>query len=180
MRPTYVYNVYLLADMTLPDVRRATTSRQERRKQTEDPIHSLYSHEPVNKRLNSINSFVHSVTPLDTNPPAERPRAWTHHMRSVPPKLKSLPSEDMGPGSEAPWSHWKCLYKLRTGMGRCKPNMLKWKYSDADTICDCGEKTQIMDHLLKCPMLPQECTTEDLMEYNEAAKECVFQWMNNV
>ena len=27
-----------------------------------------------------------------------------------------------------------------------------------------------MDHLLKCPMHPQECTTENLMEYNEAAK----------
>ena len=46
-------------------------------------------------------------------------------------------------------------------------------YSDADTMCDCGEKTQTMDHLLKCHMLSQECTTEDLMEYNEDAKECV-------
>ena len=60
-------------------------------------------------------------------------------------------------------------------MGRCKSNMLKWKYSDADTIIgDCGEQTQTMDQKLKCPMLHQECTTEDLMEYNEAAKECVF------
>ena len=101
-------------------------------------------------------------------------------MRSVPQKLKSIPSEDLGPGSEAPWLHWKCLNRLRTGMGRCNSNMLKWKYSDADIICDCGEQTQTMDHLLKCPMLPQECTTEDLMEYNEIAKECVFQWMNNV
>ena len=31
-----------------------------------------------------------------------------------------------------------------------------------------------MDHMLKCPMLPQECTTEDSMENNKAAKECVF------
>ena len=30
-----------------------------------------------------------------------------------------------------------------------------------------------MDHLLKYPMLPQECTMEDLMEYNETAKECM-------
>ena len=37
-----------------------------------------------------------------------------------------------------------------------------------------------MDHLLKCPMVPQECTTEDLMEYNDAANVCVLQWMNNV
>ena len=37
-----------------------------------------------------------------------------------------------------------------------------------------------MGHLQKCPMLHQECMTEDLMEYNETAKECFFQWMNNV
>ena len=65
-------------------------------------------------------------------------------------------------------------------MGHCKSNMLKWQYSDADTIWDCGEQTHTMDHLLKCPMLPQECMTDDLMEYNENTEECVFQWMNNV
>ena len=85
---------------------------------------SLYSHEPVNKRLKSGNSFVHTVTPLDTNHPVERLRAWTHHLRSVPQKFKSIPSEDLGPGSEASWLHWKCLNSLRTGMGRCKSNIL--------------------------------------------------------
>ena len=69
---------------------------------------------------------------------------------------------------------------LRTGMGRCQSSVPKWKYSDADTKCDCGEQTQTMDHLLKCPMLPQECTNEDLMAYNETANEGVLQWMNNV
>ena len=59
-------------------------------------------------------------------------------------------------------------------MGHCQSNLLKLKYSDAETICDCGELTQTGDHLLKCPMLPQEYTNEDLMEYNEATKECVF------
>ena len=180
LRPTSVENVYLLSGIAPPGVRWSTTSRQERRKQKEGTRHSYYSHEPVNKRLKSRNSFVYSVTLLDTNPPADRLRAWTHHLRSVPQKLKSIPSEDMGPESEAPWLHWKCPNRLTTGMGRCKSNMLKWKYSDADNICDCGEHTQTMDHLLKCPVLPQECTTEDLMEYNETAKECVFQWMNNV
>ena len=47
-------------------------------------------------------------------------------------------------------------------------------------LCDCEEQTQTMDHLLKCSILPQEFTTEDLMAYNEAGKGCVFQWMNNV
>ena len=54
---------------------------------------------------------------LQTNPPAERLRAWTHNLRSVPQKFKSIPSEDRGSGSEAPWLHWKCLNRLRTGMG---------------------------------------------------------------
>ena len=65
-------------------------------------------------------------------------------------------------------------------MSNCKSNMLKWKYNDADTRCDYGEQTQTMDHLLKSPMLHQECTTEDLMEYTEAAKVGVFKWMNNM
>ena len=85
--------------------------------------YSLYSHEPVNKRLKSRNSFVHSVTPLNENPPAERLRVWAHHLRSVPQKLTSIPSEDLGLESEAPWLHYKCLNRLRTGVGRYKSNM---------------------------------------------------------
>ena len=121
LKPTSVENVNLLAGVAPPGVRRATISRQERRNQTEDPRHSLYCHDSVNKRLKSRNSF--NVTPLDTNSPAERLRAWTHHLRSVPQKLKSIPSEDLGPGSEVPCLHWKCLNRLRTGIDRCKSDM---------------------------------------------------------
>ena len=46
----------------------------------------------------------------------------------------------------------KVLERVLEKKIRCQ--VLKWKYSDADTICDCGEQTQTMDHLLKCPMLP--------------------------
>ena len=48
--------------------------------------------------------------------------------------------------------------------------MVKWKYSDADTMYDCGDQSQLIDHLLKCHMLSQECTSEDLMGYNEACE----------
>ena len=70
--------------------------------------------------------------------------------------------------------------RLSIGIGRYKSNMLKWIYSDADTMYVSGKKTHTMDHLLKCHMLYQECTTKDLMDYNEAAKLCVVQWINNV
>ena len=53
LRPTSVENVFILAGIEPPGVRRTTTARQERRNQTEDLRHSLYSQEPINKRLNS-------------------------------------------------------------------------------------------------------------------------------
>ena len=56
-----------MAGITPPGVRRAATYQQERRKQTENPRYSVYSHEPVNKWLKEINSFLHSDTPLDKN-----------------------------------------------------------------------------------------------------------------
>ena len=65
LRQTSAENVYLLAGIAPPGVGRTTTYRQEIRKQTEDTMHFQYSHEPVNKRLKSRNSFVHYVTPLD-------------------------------------------------------------------------------------------------------------------
>ena len=43
VRPTSVANVYFLVGIAPSGVRSATTSRQERIKQTEDPWHSLYS-----------------------------------------------------------------------------------------------------------------------------------------
>ena len=51
LRLTSVENVYLLAGIAPPGARRATTSRQQKRKQTEDPMHSLHGHERVNKPL---------------------------------------------------------------------------------------------------------------------------------
>ena len=49
-----------------------------------------------------------------------------------------------------------------TGKGHCKSNMLKWKYSGAVPCVILGSR-QTMDHLLKCPTLSQECTTEDFI-----------------
>ena len=136
LRPASVENVYILVGIAPPDVRRATTSRQEGRSQ-------LY-------------------------------RCQQTIAGSVPQRLIDIPSEDLGPASKVPWLYWKCLNKLRTGMGHCMSNMQQWKYSDTDTMCYCGG-ADTMDYMLKWPMLSREYTTEDLMEYNKAAKERVFQ-----
>ena len=49
------------------------------------------------------------------------------------------------------------------GMGRSKTNLSKWGYADtADTACECGTLEQTMQHLLRCPLLENECSLEDL------------------
>ena len=61
LTPTSVENVYLLAAVALPGVRRATTSRQERRTQPEDPRHSLYCHEPGGYWNADFYVLIHSI-----------------------------------------------------------------------------------------------------------------------
>ena len=55
-------------------------------------------------------------------------------------------------------------------MGRSKTNLSKWGYADiADTACECGTSEQTMQHLLRCPLLENECSLEDLATANEKA-----------
>ena len=44
----------------------------------------------------------------------------------------------------------------------------------------CDTTTQTMHHLLKCPILEQECTAEDLAAYNNTAQKCIQLWLNCV
>ena len=65
-------------------------------------------------------------------------------------------------------------------MRRCKHNLRKWKYTDKDnTTCDYKEADQTMEHLLECPLLRQTCSLDDLMVYNDVAKESVRQWIGS-
>ena len=141
---------------------------------------NLYGHIAPTKRLKSRKSFVHSVQPITCSPSENRLSAWTNHLQSTPTQLNITPSESLATGSSLPWCEWQCLNRLRTRVGRCKYNMNKWGYCDDDTTCDCTEEPQTMEHLLNCPLLPQACTTDDLLIYNDTAQRCVKQWMTKV
>ena len=58
------------------------------------------------------------------------------------PAAEALPS-----GAQREWPEWKCLNRLRTGVGRCKVNMVKWGYYAPPDVCACGDR-QTMEHLL--------------------------------
>ena len=181
LQPTNVENLYLLAGIAPPAVRRSVTAQREREKQVNDNRHPLHGHNLPRKRLKSRNSFLHTTDELIRSPSTCRLEQWSQHLQSVPHRLPQTPSECLGSGASGTWTEWRCLNRLRTKMGRCKHNLRKWKYTDEDdTTCDCKEADQTMEHLLECPLLRQTCSLDDLMVYNDVAKECVRQWIGLV
>ena len=68
---------------------------------------------------------------------------------------------------------------LHTGIGRSNTNLSKWGYADAaDIACEFGTSEQTMQHLLRCPLLENECSLEDLATANEKALHCARAWPN--
>ena len=73
------------------------------------------------------------------------------------------PSEELPTGAEARWTEWKCLNRLRTGVGLSKEFLQRWGYLDDSNLnCECGTEPEAMQHLLECPLLEQICTARDL------------------
>ena len=64
LRPTNVENLYLLAGIAPPEIRRSVCARVERTKQVERETHSLFGHTPARSSLKSRRSFLTSVQPI--------------------------------------------------------------------------------------------------------------------
>ena len=75
---------------------------------------------------------------------------------------------------------WRCLNRLRTGVTCSKEQRKKWDYYEGDTTCDCGVSSENTRHMLECPLLSHSCSLDDLLQFNETAKECVEQWKTAV
>ena len=72
LRPTNVDNLYVLAGIAPPGVRRSVASRTERRRQADDTRHPCHNHQPAPSRLKSRKSFLHAVQPLSQPPQTAR------------------------------------------------------------------------------------------------------------
>ena len=65
LKPTNVENLYFIAGIALPDIRREVCARVERTKQTKDERHSLFGHTPAPAHLKSRQPFLPNVQPID-------------------------------------------------------------------------------------------------------------------
>ena len=80
--------------------------------------------------LMSRKSFLKCVNPLeaDTTTSEARLTMWEEINNSLPPSttMGFVASEQLPPGADESWAKWKCLNRLRTGVGRAKVTLSKW------------------------------------------------------
>lgn len=182
LKPTNMNNVYLLAGIAPPDIRRAVASKAEHLKQATDERHSLHGHTPATSRLKSRKSFLSCTQPLQTTKEDARLQMWKKRLKDSQPcsTMGIAPAEELPPGADDTWQRWKCLNRLRTGVGRSRDAMQKWGFYSESTACECGIEPQTMQHMLQCPLLDEICSSEDLAQYTVCAQKCVDKWISVV
>ena len=84
LKPTNIDNLYILAGIAPPDIRRAVASSTERRRQARDKRHPLHDHIPAPSRLKSQRIFMTSTTPLEITPSEARLEMWREKLSDHP------------------------------------------------------------------------------------------------
>ena len=172
--------MYLLVGIAPPDIRRDVCARVEKTKQETNEAHSLYGQNPAERRLESRNCFLHSVKPADFPPKVIRCSAWLRRLQAIPHRATVNIDESLAKGFDRPWTTWRCLNRLRTGFTCSKKQRQRWRYYEGDTTCECGLATENTAHMMKCTLLEQPCSLDDLNKFNDTAKKCVGRWKSLV
>ena len=158
LRPTNVENLYLLAGIASPEIRRSVCARVERTKQVERETHSLFGHTPARRRLKSRRSFLTSVQPVHFPAKVVQVNEWKRRLEEKAHAGLVNLYEDLATGHDSPWLNWRCLNRLRTGYTCSKEQRKKWGYFNGDTTCECGLATENTSHMLQCTLLAHPCT----------------------
>ena len=135
LKPTNVEDLYLLAGIAPPDIRRDVCARVEKTKQETNEAHSLYGQNPAEKRLESRKCFLRSVKPVDFPPKVIRCSAWLSRLQAIPHRATVNIDESLAKGFDRPWTTWICLNRLRTGLTCSKEQRQRWRYYEGDTTC---------------------------------------------
>ena len=115
LKPTNAENLYLLAGIAPPEIRRSVCARVERTKQVERETHFLLGHTPASSRLKSRRSFLTSVQPVHFLAKVVRVNEWKRRLeKKAHVGLVNL-YEDLATGHYSHWLNWRCLNRLRTG-----------------------------------------------------------------
>ena len=169
LKPTNVENLYLLAGITPPEIRRSVCARVERTKPVERETHSLLGHTPARSRLKSRWSFLTSVQQVHFPAKVVRVSEWKRRLEEKAHAGLVNLYEDLATGQDSPWLNWKSMNRLRTGYTCSKEQRKKWGYFNADTTCECGKAAESTSHMLQCTLIAHPCTMDDLLEFSDTA-----------
>ena len=103
LKPTYVEDLYLLAGIAPPDIRRDVCGRMERTKQMEQETHSLFGHLPARIRLKSRKDFLTRVKPSYFLAKVVRCNEWQRRTRDKSRLGMVNLNEEPAKGYESPW-----------------------------------------------------------------------------
>ena len=120
LRPTPVQKIYPLAGIAPPVIRRRVAAEKERQKLETDPRHSMFNHKVTTPRLRSRKSFIKRTVPLHTKPDVRRVSLWK---QIVPEGF--TPKEELSSGSHLPYTTWRSLNRMRTGVPKCRSNLVE-------------------------------------------------------
>ena len=176
LKPTNVEDMYLLAEIAPPDIRRDVCARVEKTKQETNEAHSLYGQNPAERRLKSRNCFLRSVNPADFPPKVIRCSAWLRRLQVIPHRATVNLDESLTKGFDRPWTTWRFLNRLRTGFTYSKEQRQRWRYYEGDMTCECGLAAENTAHMMQCTLLAHPCSLDDLNKFNNTAKKCVERW----
>ena len=115
LKPTYVEDLYLLAGIAPPDIRRYVCDIMEWTKQMEQATHSLFGHIPARSRLTSRKDFLTSVKPSYFPAKVVRCNEWQKRLRDMSWLGMISFNEKPAKGYDSSWLTWRCLNRLRTG-----------------------------------------------------------------
>ena len=116
LKPTNVEDMYLLAGITPPDIRRDVCDRVEKKKQESNLAHSLSGQNPTENRLKSRSCFLSSVLPADFHPKVIRCNEWQHSLNTKTHSCSANLTESLARGHTSQLATWRSLNRLLTGV----------------------------------------------------------------
>ena len=115
LKPTNVEDLYFLAGIAPPDIRRDVCARMENTNKETNETHSLCGQHPAERKLNSRNCFLRSVKTAELSPKIIQYNEWLRRLQTTPHTVIVHLSESLSRGYNVPWTTWRCLNRLRTG-----------------------------------------------------------------
>ena len=119
LRPSNVEELYLLAGIAPPDIRRDVCATVEKKKPETNVTHSLHGQIPAERRWKR-KLFLSSVRPADFPANVIRCSEWQHRQNLASHNYAVNLDESLAKGNTSSWTAWRCLNRLRTGVACSK------------------------------------------------------------